>query len=134
MPPLRGLGGASGAQFEIARVEQRAGGAFHKRLCRAEDVPRRQERDRAVAKGPRFPELQQVLAPGAAESLAHEARGAGVGDDLGVRSEVIAVRVRHESAGLARVRIEPERVLGQVQAAVVAEGNHGSNKVTAESV
>ena len=83
---------------------------------------------------PGFPELQQVLAPGAAESLAHEARGAGVGDDLGVRSEVIAVRVRHESAGLARVRIEPERVLGQVQAAVVAEGNHGSNKVTAESV
>jgi hypothetical protein len=75
-----------------------------------------------------------MLLPRTTQPLAHEPRGAGMGHDPGVRGEVVAVRVRDKSEGLARLRIEPERVLGKVQSAVVAEGNHGSNKMVPEGV
>ena len=134
VPPLRGLGGEAGAQFEIAGVEERAGVRLDEGLRGAEDVARWQKRDREVAERAPFAELQKMLAPHAAEPRLHEPGGAGAGDDFLVRGDVVGVCVGDKGEGARVPRVEPEAVRGEREAAVVADGNHAVNRIGAECV
>ena len=81
-----------------------------------------------------MPPTEEVLAPLPAEPRAHEPRGARVRDDFGMRGDMVAVRVRDEGERPRAVRIEPEVVGGEFEAAVVADGDHGSNGMGAARV
>ena len=63
----------------------------------------------------------------AGQARLHQTRGALGDDDLVVRSDVIAVRVRDESERLRVPRIEPDVLVRQINAALVLDRDHGKN-------
>ena len=65
MATLRRFRGKTGAQLEIAAVEERTGIAFQKNLGRAEDMSRRQQPQAGVGEAGRA-----ILHPGEMERLA----------------------------------------------------------------
>src|SRR5205814_724459 len=63
----------------------------------------------------------------ARETDLHQVRRALGDDNLSVRCDMVAVRVRNECETFCVPWIEPEIVLRQVNAAVVADCNHAKN-------
>jgi hypothetical protein len=68
-----------------------------------------------------------MLMPLARQTRLHEARGSFGHDDLVMRGDVIAVRVRDEGKAFRFPRIEPQVVLGKVNAARILDLDHRAN-------
>ena len=73
-----------------------------------------------------YSEFERALDPVAAQSLSHQCARAGSSDDLCMAGDVVAMRVRDEGARLAKLRIEPEIMRRESDAAMVANGEQGS--------
>ena len=107
------------AELEIAGVKQRAGVGFEEELRGAEDVAGRQQRHPQAAHVGRHAEGQDDFV-----SFTREPRRPFRDDDLFVRRDVVAVRVRDEGKRLRIPGIEPDAFVRQEDAAFVLDLNH----------
>src|SRR5215831_170925 len=74
-----------------------------------------------------FPKWQGMLDAGTPQTDLHQVRCALGDDNLAVRCDVVAVRVRNERETFCVPWIEPKIQLRQVNAALVANFNHAKN-------
>ena len=80
---------------------------------------------RRFLRGPRRQMFQLRLPESAGPARSQQARGPLRDDDLIVRRDVVAVRVRDESKRLRVRRIEPDAFVRQINAPLVSDRNHG---------
>ncbi len=102
------LGRATRPQLEIARVKQVAGISLEEELGRAENMAGGEKRNPQVADHRRLTKRQDVFVAFTGKARLHQASGALRDDNLVVRSDVVAVRMRDEGERSCVLRIEPD--------------------------
>ena len=105
-------------QLEVARVQQRTLRPFQQRHRRTQDVPRRQQRQRAFRQCPAFPEFQRVLRPLASDPRPHQAPRRLRQVHLRMTRRVIRMRMTHEHrlpAPDRLMRVQPHPPSRQMQ-------------------
>ena len=105
LPPFRRLRGSARPQFEIAGVKERAVISLKEKLCGAKDVAGRQQHDFHAAHRScvrRRAATCSLRLPGIRAS--HQTRCSFRDDDLVVRRDMIAVRVRDKGEAVLHPR------------------------------
>ena len=124
LPPFRRLGGFSWTEFEVAGVEQRFFLSEKEELRRTKDVTGGQERYIGIVNASLLAERQDVFDASAGHSRLQQTRGTLRKNDLFVRRDVIAMRVRDESEALGFPGIEPQVLRREVNSALVTNLDH----------
>ncbi len=128
--PLCRLGGTAGTQLEITRVKQRPPVGLEKELRGTKDMAGRQKRYGKSANQGRYAERKHMFVTLARQARLHEARGPFRDDNLIVRRDMVAVRMRDEGERLRLPWIKPDVFVRQINAPLVLHRKHGA-KLTA---
>src|ERR1700731_4556251 len=100
MFPLRWFGRFALTQFEIAGVKKRSALALDPNLGRTKNVSGGEENRRKSIEGPRLAERQHMLFAVPGQTRLHQAGGAFRHNNFGMRSDMIAMRMRDKSETL----------------------------------
>jgi len=111
-------------QFEIPGVKKRFVSAREKQLRRTKDMTGGQERYIGIVNASLLAERQDVFDASAGHSRLQQTRGTLRKNDLFVRRDVIAMRVRDESEALGFPGIEPQVLRREANSALVTNFDH----------